>query len=181
MKLVGIEEVDLAKAKKVLEMLYKLSKISDEFGNGIKVYNTAGEPVADCRYNQGWGDGWLECVYFVTMKKDDLYYNWICYVDKDDGYRSYAGVYQFKCKDIQLSKNLEVFNLNCSYTENTKKVTKAKQKGWDDIIINTNLKVKCKHKIIFHSFTDWTDGYYPVGVLKNDLTKLELKYDNIAG
>ena len=71
MKLVGIEEVDLTKAKKVLEMLYKLSRISDEFGNGIKVYNTVGEPVNDCRYNQGWGDGWLECVYFVYSYRAD--------------------------------------------------------------------------------------------------------------
>ena len=46
------------------------------------------------------------------MKKDDLYYNWICFVDKDDGYRSYAGLYQIKSKEIYLTKNLEVFDLN---------------------------------------------------------------------
>ena len=120
MKLIGIERTDLDKAKKVLAMLHKLQTISNEFDNSkIKVYDSKGNEVEDCSYNKSeYGEGWCEQVYFITMKDKDLCYNWICYVDMDDGYRSYAGLYQIKNKELCLTKNLEVFNLNCSYTEN---------------------------------------------------------------
>ena len=120
MKLIGIERTDLDKAKKVLAMLHKLQTISNEFDNSkIKVYDSKGNEVEDCSYNKSeYGEGWCEQVYFITMKDKDSYYNWICYVDMDDGYRSYAGLYQIKNKELCLTKNLEVFNLNCSYTEN---------------------------------------------------------------
>ena len=102
MKLIGIERTDLDRAKKVLAMLHKLQTIGDEFDNTqIKVYNERGNEVEDCSYrNDGISDGWCECVYFITMKKGDLYYNWICFVDKNDGYRSYACLYQIKNKEL---------------------------------------------------------------------------------
>lgn len=70
MKLLGIEWVDLNRAKKVLTMLHKLQTISNECEeNPIKVYNEKGNKVADCPYNKGYSEGWCEQVYFITMKK----------------------------------------------------------------------------------------------------------------
>lgn len=181
MKLIGLECTDLERAKKVLAMLHKLQTIGSEFDESkIKVYNTSGREVEDCSYNAEWGDGWCEQVYFITMKKGDLYYNWICFVDKDDGYRSYAGLYQFKSKELCLTKNLEQFNLNCSYTENQHYEKEVKRPFADKIVYAIHLKVKCKHKIIFECYTDHSDSYYPLGIIHDDLTKLELKYDNVA-
>lgn len=176
MKLIGIERTDLDRAKKVLAMLHKLQTISNEFEEStIKVYNERGNEVADCSYSQGYGEGWCEQVYFITMKKGDLYYNWICFVDKDDGYRSYAGLYQFKSKELSLTKNLEVFDLNCSYTENTRIEKEVKNSWADNQIFKIHLKIKCKHKVIFECYTDHSDSYYPMGIIHDDVTKLELK------
>ena len=183
MKLLGIERTDLDRAKKVLAMLHKLQTIGDEFDNTqIKVYNERGNEVEDCSYrNDGISDGWCECVYFITMKKGDLYYNWICFVDKNDGYRSYAGLYQIKNKELCLTKNLEAFDLNCSYTENQRIEKEVKNDWVDKQIFKIHLKVKCKHKVIFECYTDHSDSYYPIGIIHDDVTKLELKYDDVAG
>ena len=183
MKLIGIERTDLDKAKKVLAMLHKLQTISNEFEeSSIKVYNEKGNEVEDCSYNKSeYSEGWCEQVYFITMKNKDLYYNWICYVDMDDGYHSYAGLYQIKNKELCLTKNLEAFNLNCSYTEN-KRIEKEVKDSWlDKKIYNIHLKIKCKHKVIFECYTDYSDSYYPIGIIHDEVTKLELKYDNVAG
>lgn len=182
MKLLGLECTDLERAKKVLAMLHKLQTIGEECEeNKIKVYNASGSEVKDCSYYEGWANGWCEQVYFITMKKGKLYYNWICFVDKDDGYRSYAGLYQFKSKELCLTKNLEQFDLNCSYTEN-KHIEKAvKNHAYEDKeVYQIHLKVKCKHKVIFECYTDHSDSYYPIGIIHYDLTKLELKYDSVA-
>ena len=181
MKLIGIEWADLDKAKKVLAMLHKLQTISNEFEeSSVKVYDEKGNEVKDCSYKEGYNEGWCEQVYFVTMKKGDLYYNWICFVDKDDGYRSYAGLYQIKNKELCLTKNLEAFDLNCSYTENQRIEKEVKDSLVDKKIYKIHLKVKCKHKNIFECYTDHTDSYYPIGIIHDNVTKLELKYDNDA-
>ena len=182
MKLIGIERTDLDKAKKVLAMLHKLQNISNEFDNSkIKVYNERGNEVEDCSYHEGYSEGWCKQVYFITMKNKDIYYNWICFVDKDYGYRSYAGLYQIKNKELCLTKNLEAFNLNCSYTENKSIEKEVKDSCVDKKIYDIHLKIKCKHKTIFECYTDQSDNYYPIGIIHDDLTKLELKYDNVAG
>ena len=183
MKLIGIERTDLDKAKKVLTMLHKLQTIGNECEeSSIKVYNEKGNEVEDCSYNKSeYGEGWCEQVYFITMKNKDLYYNWICYVDMDDGYRSYAGLYQIKHKELCLTKNLEAFDLNCSYTENQSIEKKVKDSWLDKKIYKIHLNIKCKHKIIFECYTDHSDSYYPIGIIHDDVTKLELKYDNVAG
>lgn len=180
MKLIGIEWADLDKAKKVLAMLHKLQTISNEFEeSSIKVYNEKGDKVEDCSYTEGYSEGWCERVYFITMKKGELYYNWICYVDKDDGYRSYAGLYQFKSKELCLTKNLEVFDLNCSYTENAIEDKEVNLFG-EKQVYRIHLKIKCNHKIIFECYTDYSDSYYPLGIIHDNVTKLEFKYDNDA-
>lgn len=114
------------------------------------------------------------------MKNKDLYYNWICFVDRNDGYRSYAGLYQIKNKELCLTKNLEAFDLNCSYTENQRIEKEVKDSLVDKKIYKIHLKVKCKHKNIFECYTDHTDSYYPIGIIHDNVTKLELKYDNDA-
>lgn len=182
MKLIGIERTDLDKAKKVLAMLNKLQTIGNEFEeNSIKVYDKHGTEVEDCSYNKvEYGEGWCEQVYFITMKNKDSYYNWICYVDMDDGYRSYAGLYKINHKELCLAKNLEAFNLNCSYIEN-KSIEKEVKDSWvDKKIYDIHLKIKCKHKTIFECYTDYSDSYYPIGIIHDEVTKLELKYDNVA-
>ena len=182
MKLIGIERTDLDRAKKVLAMLHKLQIIGKEFDNPqIKVYNEMGNEVEDCSYYQGYSEGWGEQVYFITMKNKDIYYNWICFIDKDYGYRSYAGLYQIKYKELCLTKNLEAFNLNCSYTENKSIEKEVKDSCVDKKIYDIHLKIKCKHKTIFECYTDNSDSYYPIGIIYDDLTKLELNYDNVAG
>ena len=183
MKLIGIERTDLDRAKKVLAMLHKLQTINNEFEeSSIKVYDKHGTEVEDCSYNKSeYSEGWCEQVYFITMKKGDLYYNWICYVDMDDGYRSYAGLYQIKHKELCLTKNLEAFDLNCSYTENQSIEKEVKDSWVDKKIYKIHLNIKCKHKIIFECYTDYSDSYYPNGIIHDEVTKLELKYDNVAG
>lgn len=119
-------------------------------------------------------------LYYNTDTKS-FYYNWICYVDMDDGYRSYAGLYQIKSKELCLTKNLEAFDLNCSYTEN-KSIEKEVKDSWvDKKIYDIHLKIKCKHKTIFECYTDQSDSYYPIGIIHDEVTKLELNYDNVAG
>jgi len=180
MKLIGIKWADLDKAKKVLAMLHKLQTISNEFEeSSIKVYDEEGNEVKDCSYKEGYNEEWCEKVYFITMKNKASYYNWICFVDKDDGYRSYAGLYQFKSKEIYLTKNLEVFDLNCSYTENVVEDKEVNLFG-EKQVYRIHLKIKCKHKNIFECYTDHTDSYYPIGIIHDNVTKLELKYDNDA-
>lgn len=109
-----------------------------------------------------------------------MYYNWICYVDKDDGYRSYAGLYQIKNKELCLTKNLDAFDLNCSYTENAIEDKEVNLYG-EKKVYKIHLKIKCKHKVIFECYTDHSDSYYPMGIIHDNVTKLELKYDNNAG
>lgn len=162
-------------------MLHKLQTIGNEFDNSkIKVYNSMGNEVEDCSYHKEYSEGWCEQVYFITMKNKDLYYNWICYVDMDD-YHSYAILYQIKNKELCLTKNLEVFDLNCSYTENKRIVKEVKDSRMDMKIYSIHLKIKCKHKTIFECYTDQSDSYYPIGIIHDEVTKLELKYDNVAG
>ena len=178
MKLIGIEYSPLEKTKKVLAMLDKLIGVADDCGNGIEVFNKNGGKVEHCNYEAftGWSDGWSEKTYFITMENNGVYYNWICFVDKDDGYRSYAGLLQFKHKEIKLSKNLEQFGLNCSYTENAK-IEKESKNSWVNKQIHAiHLKVKCKHKVIFNCYTDHSDSYYPIGIIEDHLTDLKLNY-----
>ena len=101
-------------------------------------------------------------------------------MDRNDGYRSYAGLYQIKNKELCLTKNLEAFDLNCSYTENQRIEKEVKDSLVDKKIYKIHLKVKCKHKNIFECYTDHTDSYYPIGIIHDNVTKLELKYDNDA-
>lgn len=179
MKLLGIEWADLDRVKKVLKMLHKLQTIGNDFGEStIKVYNKKGCEVEDFLYTEDFSE-WCEKVYFITMKEGDFYYNWICYIDKDGGFRSYAGLYQFKSREISLTNNLEAFDLNCSYKENVIEDKEVNSIG-EKLVYHIHLKIKCKHKTIFVCYTDISDNFYPIGIIHDDLTKLELKYDNVA-
>ena len=180
MKLIGIESAPLDKTKKVLAMIEKLIGVADDCGNGIEVFNEKGSKVEHCSYEQvtSWSDGWKEQTYFITMEHNGLYYNWICYIDKDDGYRSYAGLFQFKHKNIKLCHNLESFGLNCSYTENTQTEKEVKKPFQEKLVYRIHLKVKCKHKVIFNCYTDHSDSYYPIGIIEDHLTDLKLTYED---
>lgn len=177
MKLIGIESAPLDKTKKVLTMLNNLIKVNNDFDQVFKIYDTYGNELENCTYeNNIYDEGWVEQTYFVTLRHTSgLYYNWICYVDKNDGYRSNAGLYFFQSKDIKLCHNLEQFDLNCSYTVNQKEKVKIQYNF--DLEYYIHLKVKCKHKVIFNCYTDATDSYYPIGEIKYDLTQLRLKYE----
>ena len=177
MKLIGIESAPLDKTKKVLTMLNNLIKANNDFDNGFRIYDTYGNKVDNCIYDMNvYTEGWLEQTYYVTMlHSSGLYYNWICYVDKDDGYRSIARLYFFQSKDIKLCHNLEQFDLNCSYTINQEE--KVKNQYNFDSEYDIHLKVKCKHKVIFNCYTDVSDSYYPLGNINYDLTQLRLQYD----
>ena len=50
----------------------------------------------------------------------------------------------------------------------------------EKLVYHIHLKIKCKHKTIFVCYTDISDNFYPIGIIHDDLTKLELKYDNVA-
>jgi transcription-repair coupling factor (superfamily II helicase) len=62
-----------------------------------------------------------------------------------------------------------------------KKIEKEVKNSWvEKQIFKIHLKVKCKHKTIFECYTDHSDSYYPIGIIHDEVTKLELKYDDVA-
>lgn len=177
-KLMGIEMVDLSKAKKVLGILDKLTKIDEDFGEGyLSVYNERGEKRTELKYEDvtSWSDGWMEKIYFVTVADGDKYVNWLCYMDKDDGYRSYSGFYKFESKDIKLTWNLEKYDLKCNIKEGFKKEKKNPNYEGEIDSFDYHLEVKVGKKTVYACYTDNSDNYYPIACMDDKVVELELK------
>jgi hypothetical protein len=167
------------RTKKVIGILNKLLKIDEDCGDStyLEVFNENGRKMENLDYDElmHWSDGWCEQIYFITMNEGNEYINWICYVDKDDGYRSHAGYFRFRSKDIKLTWNLEKYDLKCTYKENFK--TQEKSKHWDDEMdqFHNHLEVTCNRKKVFRCYTDESDSYYPIGLLEDKVVELGLK------
>ena len=97
------------------------------------------------------------------MKNKNFYDNYFCYVDRDDGYRSYAMASLLPIKDYPMIDNLKSYNLDV-------KIVPSAPNG----DIKNNLVLKCKDKLIFECKTDYSDSYYPLGIIHDHLVDLRL-------
>lgn len=153
MKLLGIELIDVEKANKYVEIKRRIDSIQDDFTD---------EEVEENNSYITFEESWCEQIYLITLKNNDGYRNIICYRDKDDGYRSYAGKYELNINEA-LCENLKPYDLNVTVKENFNEVEGIAYK----------LLIKYKTQKIFKCFTDRSfDEYYPVGIVDYDITGL---------
>lgn len=153
MKLLGIELIDIEKANKYVEIKKRIDSIQDDFTD---------EEVEEVNNYITFDESWCEQIYLITLKDSNGYRNIICYRDKDDGYRSYAGKFDLNINEA-LCENLKHLDLKVSVTENFNEV-----EG-----ISYKLLIKYKTQKIFKCFTDRSfDEYYPVGIVEYDITGL---------
>lgn len=153
MKLLGIELIDIEKANKYVEIKKRIDSIQDDFTD---------EEVEEVNNYITFDKSWCEQIYLITLKDSNGYRNIICYRDKDDGYRSYAGKFDLNINEA-LCENLKHLDLKVSVKENFNEV-----EG-----ISYKLLIKYKTQKIFKCFTDRSfDEYYPVGIVEYDITGL---------
>lgn len=153
MKLLGIELIDIEKANKYVEIKKRIDSIQDDFTD---------EEVEEINNYITFDETWCEQIYLITLKDSNGYRNIICYRDKDDGYRSYAGKFDLNINEA-LCENLKHLDLKVSVKEDFNEV-----EG-----ISYKLLIKYKTQKIFKCFTDKSfDEYYPVGIVDYDITGL---------
>ncbi len=153
MKLLGIELIDVEKANKYVEIKKRIDSIDNDFTD---------EEVEEINNYITFDESWCEQIYLITLKDSNGYRNIICYRDKDDGYRSYAGKFDLNINEA-LCENLKQYNLKVSVKEDFIEV-----EG-----ISYKLLIKYKSQKIFKCFTDRSfDEYYPVGIVDYDITGL---------
>lgn len=153
MKLLGIELIDTEKANKYVEIKKRIDSIQDDFTD---------EEVEEINNYITFDETWCEQIYLITLKDSNGYRNIICYRDKDDGYRSYAGKFDLNINEA-LCENLKHLDLKVSVKEDFNEV-----EG-----ISYKLLIKYKTQKIFKCFTDKSfDEYYPVGIVDYDITGL---------
>lgn len=153
MKLLGIELIDVEKANKYVEIKRRIDSIQDDFTD---------EEVEENNSYITFEESWCEQIYLITLKDSNGYRNIICYRDKDDGYRSYAGKFELNINEA-LCENLKHLNLKVTVKENF----------YEKDTIAYKLLIKYKSQKIFKCFTDRSfDEYYPVGIVDYDITGL---------
>jgi hypothetical protein len=153
MKLLGIELIDVEKANKYVEIKKRIDSIDNDFSD---------EEVEEVNNYITFDESWCEQIYLITLKDSNGYRNIICYCDKDDGYRSYAGKLDLNINEA-LCENLKHLNLKVYVKEDFKEI-----EG-----ISYKLLIKYKSQKIFKCFTDSSfDEYYPVGIVNYDITGL---------
>lgn len=151
MKLLGIELLDYARANKYVDLKRRIDSIQNDFADedAINSYIT-------------FNDIWSEKIFLITLKDSKGYRNILCYRDKDDGYRSYAGKFELNINEA-LCEYLKHLNLNVTVKENFH----------EKDTIAYKLLIKYKTQKIFKCFTDRSfDEYYPVGIVDYDITGL---------
>ena len=153
MKLLGIELLDYERANKYVDLKRKIDSIQDDF---------ADEEVEEVSSYITFNDIWSEKIFLITLKDSKGYRNILCYRDKDDGYRSYAGKFELNINEA-LCENLKHLNLKVTVKENF----------YEKDTIAYKLLIKYKSQKIFKCFTDRSfDEYYPVGIVDYDITGL---------
>lgn len=153
MKLLGIELLDYERANKYVELKRKIDSIQDDFTD---------DKTEEINNYITFNDIWSEKIFLITLKDSKGYRNILCYRDKDDGYRSYAGKFELNINEA-LCENLKHLDLKVTVKENFNEV-----EG-----ITYKLLIKYKSQKIFKCFTDRSfDEYYPVGIVDYDITGL---------
>ena len=153
MKLLGIELLDYERANKYVDLKRRIDSIQDDFTD---------EEVEEVNSYITFNDIWSEKIFLITLKDSKGYRNILCYRDKDDGYRSYAGKFELNINEA-LCENLKHLNLKVTVKENF----------YEKDTIAYKLLIKYKSQKIFKCFTDRSfDEYYPVGIVDYDITGL---------
>ena len=153
MKLLGIELLDYERANKYVEIKKRIDSIQDDFTD--KAEEEINNYIT-------FNDIWSEKIFLITLKDSKGYRNILCYRDKDDGYRSYAGKFELNINEA-LCENLKHLNLKVTVKENFN----------EKDTIAYKLLIKYKSQKIFKCFTDRSfDEYYPVGIVDYDITGL---------
>ena len=153
MKLLGIELLDYERANKYVEIKKRIDSIQDDFTD--KAEEEINNYIT-------FNDIWSEKIFLITLKDSKGYRNILCYRDKDDGYRSYAGKFELNINEA-LCENLKHLNLKVTVKENF----------YEKDTIAYKLLIKYKSQKIFKCFTDRSfDEYYPVGIVDYDITGL---------
>ena len=153
MKLLGIDLLDYERANKYVEIKKRIDSIQDDFTD--KAEEEINNYIT-------FNDIWSEKIFLITLKDSKGYRNILCYRDKDDGYRSYAGKFELNINEA-LCENLKHLNLKVTVKENF----------YEKDTIAYKLLIKYKSQKIFKCFTDRSfDEYYPVGIVDYDITGL---------
>ena len=153
MKLLGIELLDYERANKYVDLKRRIDSIQDDFTD---------KEVEEVNSYITFNDIWSEKIFLITLKDSKGYRNILCYRDKDDGYRSYAGKFELNINEA-LCENLKHLNLKVTVKENF----------YEKDTIAYKLLIKYKTQKIFKCFTDRSfDEYYPVGIVDYDITGL---------
>lgn len=153
MKLLGIELLDYERANKYVEIKKRIDSIQDDF---------ADKAEEEINNYITFNDIWSEKIFLITLKDSKGYRNILCYRDKDDGYRSYAGKFELNINEA-LCENLKHLDLKVTVKENF----------YEKDTIAYKLLIKYKSQKIFKCFTDRSfDEYYPVGIVDYDITGL---------
>jgi hypothetical protein len=159
LKLIGFKNLSIEEANKHLAMILSKQRMEKDFEDiGIE-YELPGA------YWEGgkFSDKWTEQIYLISMKNKNFYDNYFCYVDRDDGYRSYSRASLLPIKDYPMIDNLKSYNLDV-------KIVPSAPKG----DIKNDLVLKCRDKLIFECKTDYSDSYYPLGIIYDNLVDLKL-------
>ena len=160
LKLIGFKNLSIEEANKYLAMILSKQRMEKDFTvESEEVYELPGAYVEGGKFS----DKWTEQIYLVSMKNKNFYDNYFCYVDRDDGYRSYAIASLLTIKDYPMIDNLKSYNLDVKIVPSAPKSD-----------IKNNLVLKCKDKLIFECKTDFSDSYYPLGIIHDHLVDLKL-------
>lgn len=160
LKLIGLKNLSVEEANKYLAMIQTKQRMEKDFTDeSEELYELPGA------YWEGgkFSDKWTEQIYIVSLKNKNFYDNYFCYVDRDDGYRCYARVSLLPIKDYPMIDNLKSYNLDVE-------IVPSAPKG----DIKNGLVLKCRDKFIFECKTDFSDSYYPLGIIHDNLVDLKL-------
>jgi len=160
LKLIGLKNLSTEEANKYLALIQANQRMEKDFTDeSEETYELPGS------YWEGgkFSDKWTEEIYLVSMKNKNFYDNYFCFVDRDDGYRSYARASMLPIKDHPMMDNLKSYNLDVE-------IVPSASKG----DIKNQLVLKCRDKLIFECKTDYSDSYYPLGIIYDNLVDLKL-------
>ena len=160
LKLIGLKNLSVEEANKYLAMILSKQRMEKDFTDVSEEYELPGA------YWEGgkFSDTWTEKIYLISLKNNNFYDNYFCYVDRDDGYRSYARASMLPIKELPIIDNLKSFNLDVE-------IVPSAPNG----DIKNQLVLKCRNKFIFECKTDHGDSYYPIGIIHDNLVDLKLK------
>lgn len=154
MILYGLKEVDASFANKVLNTVFAINRLNQDFeGEDTNILkDVRNNPVNSIR---PFSDSWSECINIITVKNGYKFINYIAYIAADDGYHSRADAYKFETTE-PICKNLMNYNIEVSIKE----AFSNHDKNFEYRFVIRNKK---DNTVLVECYTNWYDSYYPIG------------------